>query len=71
MKPFELHFHVLKFLPGVQKLLTLLLSENRERGKGVKMSEDAELKGGKAGGCEKTRVSLQKKEKAVAMHHKC
>lgn len=34
LKLFELHFHVLKFLPGVQKLLTLLLSEKemkRER----------------------------------------
>lgn len=31
LKLFELHFHVLKFLSGVQKLLTLLLSEKERK----------------------------------------
>lgn len=30
LKLFELHFHVLELLPGVQKLLALLLSEKKE-----------------------------------------
>lgn len=48
LKPFELHFHVLKLLPGVHKLLTLLLSETKagrerslkKRRKWKKRSED-------------------------------